>query len=259
MSVFNLNKNLGNYVRTTDRTGAVFQNQYSYLFDGVNEHIELPDINSLDGISALTVSCRIKKPILTINEAIVVKWDFPNQASWAFQTSNFNGNELQVFIAEALGSAGDFSGFTTNANLLINTWYHVAFVYNGATSVAADRIKIYVNGIEPLITITNTPPISLTSATSTVKIGKFGGALDRFFNGNIDEVRIWTRAFSTTDILDDVNGGTPKTPNTVGLISSYRMGDGDIWNGINWNSLDAVSGNNGLSNNMEEADRVLDV
>ena len=63
-------------------------------------------------------------------------------------------------------------------------------------------MKIYVDGVAGALTQgAGAVPATLTSAGSaTVKIGKFGGSLRRWFNGSIDDVRIYNRPLSHTEI-----------------------------------------------------------
>ena len=79
-------------------------------------------------------------------------------------------------------------------------WYHVAFVYDGDGATNPDRLKIYVDGEEKTLSFMGTIPSLLQNSSASVKIGKFGGTLDRYFNGTIDDVRIYNRALSEAEI-----------------------------------------------------------
>ncbi|GAG53582.1 unnamed protein product, partial [marine sediment metagenome] len=93
---------------------------------------------------------------------------------------------------------------------------HVAFVYDGTLGASSSaRIKIYVNGILTASTLTGTPPTSIPDSNSTIKIGRWGGSLERFYTGSIDEVTIWNRSLLATEIQSYYNGSRNKYPDEV--------------------------------------------
>ncbi len=174
-------------------------------FDGTDDAVDAGDINALDGINKMTVSLWFKQNGLVVNKGLVAKSDYQTQDSWALQTDNSNSDELRVFVFNNISSDDGQNWIsTTDANLVSGTWYHVVMVYDGTLSNAS-RIKFYINGQERATTVGGTIPTSLTSATSTVKIGKFGGSLDRYWNGSIDEVKIYTQALTAAQAAANYN------------------------------------------------------
>jgi hypothetical protein len=86
----------------------------------------------------------------------------------------------------------DLSGLTT---LTINTWYHVAFVYNYATS----QQILYLNGVQDNI---KSSAAAYQGTNGTISIGSTQLFLaTNFFTGYIDNLKIVTRAKSATEIL----------------------------------------------------------
>ncbi len=240
------------------RSQFQFSNLYSYLFDGVNESINIPDSSSLDFTTKLTVSAWIKQPSLAVDKGIVVKWDYQTEGTFGFQTAGVS-DELQVFVANALTDSGGNHGSTTNADMVAGNWYNIVFVYDGDGATNADRLKIYMNGAEKTMSFTGTISASLQNSAASVKIGKFGGELDRFFIGNIDEVGLFNSSLSSSEISEIYNNGKPKDlrkhSKTNNLVSYFRMGDGDTFDGTNWTLIDQKGTNNGTSVNMEISDR----
>jgi hypothetical protein len=91
-------------------------------------------------------------------------------------------------------------------------WYHVAGVYNAS----AQTLDIYVNGVLDNGTLRGIIPASQLNAAVNVNIGRrtslYGGF---YFNGVIDDLRIYNRALSQSEIQDDMNtpvGSPPPTP-----------------------------------------------
>ena len=81
-----------------------------------------------------------------------------------------------------------------------NTWSHLAFTYDGSF------MRLYVNGVE----VTNQPLTgSAVVSTGALKIG--GNAIwGEWFAGLIDEVRLYNRALTPTQLQTDMN--SPITP-----------------------------------------------
>jgi prepilin-type N-terminal cleavage/methylation domain-containing protein len=85
--------------------------------------------------------------------------------------------------------------FGSNYEIVTGQWTHIVFTWD-ANNVAT----WYVNGVQ-------TRSASFT-ATSNANIGfQIGGrsSLDSFYNGLIDEVRVYNRALSATDVSDVYN------------------------------------------------------
>ncbi|MDP4008875.1 MAG: LamG domain-containing protein, partial [bacterium] len=75
-------------------------------------------------------------------------------------------------------------------------WHHVVFVNTG---VAGEQ-KIYVNGVDDSeVTASETSSFSYTGPHS-IRLGRRGVCNDSYRNGKIDDVRIWNRALSSTEI-----------------------------------------------------------
>ncbi len=115
--------------------------------------------------------------------------------------------------------------------LNVNTWYHVAGTYDG------DTLKCYVNG--SLDGVAAFKGSIYDSSAYNVRIGKLaydaGGT--RFWNGKIDEVRIWNRALTKAEIDSNRNRQIDPTMQT-GLVGYWRFNEGS------GNSITDLSGNN---------------
>jgi hypothetical protein len=82
----------------------------------------------------------------------------------------------------------------------VNTWSHLATTYDGA------MLRLYVNGTQA-----GAQALSGAMAISNNPL-RIGGnsALGEYFQGRIDEVRVYNRALSQTEIQTDMN--TPAIP-----------------------------------------------
>ncbi|MDQ3580592.1 MAG: LamG domain-containing protein [Pseudomonadota bacterium] len=79
--------------------------------------------------------------------------------------------------------------------LLANTWVHLATTYNGSTQL------LYVNGTE---VASRAQSGSIEVSNGALRIG--GNSLwGEFFQGRIDDVRVYNRALSATQVNTDMN------------------------------------------------------
>jgi len=107
-----------------------------------------------------------------------------------------NGNKLAGHITTS--SESTITGGTT---LSSGVWYFATLVYDGA------NINLYLNGSTDATQVAKTG--SLKTATETVSIGRDNqGATTEYFSGQLDEVCIWNRALSSTEVTALYNSGS---------------------------------------------------
>lgn len=106
----------------------------------------------------------------------------------------------QFFVSPAGGLVYQRNSDTPldfNAKLEIETWYHVVVTFD-----TTNGMVMYLDG-NMIDTDSDT---STTSENDFVtKIGASDGTAQDFFNGTIDEVRLYKRALSWKEILDLYN------------------------------------------------------
>lgn len=163
----------------------------SYIAD-TNEYVSLTTPNGLDVTGDVTVSAWIK-PSTTSNDGKI----FSNytQPSWlGYKLGIFSNNKIEFEI-------GDGSSATVNRSasggqtLEPNKWYHVVGMY----SDSGDFLRTYVNGVLDR-SITTTKVMSANNGTAY--IGKDAPTQTRYFQGNIDDVRVYNRILSDTEIMN---------------------------------------------------------
>ena len=97
--------------------------------------------------------------------------------------------------------------------------------YNGSGHVT--RINVYVNGsLDNGTTTTSGSYTAMSNTTQPLEIGRFTSG--SYADGHIDEVAIFNTELSATDVENIYNSGLPNDlTGTSGLVSWWRMGDGD--------------------------------
>ena len=152
------------------------------------------------------------------------------------------------FYHNGAGSAG-----ATN-DLTLNVWQHIAVVKNGATAT------VYKNGVAlRSFSVANNAP-----TTGSANLGYWYDVNDanRYYQGNIDDVRVYSRVLSASEILQLSKAGTAKinvsqnSKVTSGLVGLWSFNGPDV----SWTSATAGTatdrsgqGNTGTLTNMSQA------
>jgi hypothetical protein len=161
-------------------------------FDGSNDYVDLGNNASLklSQGGSLEAWFKINQFASGYGNTIIMKGDGPNWANLhyiLFQDSGTNNIILSVSDGATHGREGP-----TTSNLIKDTWYHVVGTWNDTTKC------IYINGsLEQCVSSNVMPKDTMTSCK--VFIGKTHSNY-YFFNGTIDEVKIYNRALSAEEI-----------------------------------------------------------
>lgn len=180
-----------------------------------SQYAYINNLATINGVNAMTVEFWLKPETLAVNRGIVSRSDgaTANQFTIA-QDGNAGFNAIQVSIA---ANAGDWFGNYfrfSNDTLASGSWKHYAVVYDGSLTGDANRLKLYVNGVQDTIQASSgSVAASLTTITQPLQIGNRGSGESNYYDGLIDEVRIWTAARTEAQILAnyqrELGGGEP--------------------------------------------------
>lgn len=183
------NGNGGTLTSATWTTSGRFGS--ALVFNGSNSWVTVPDANSLDLTTAMTLEARVYPTVQPTGwRAIIVKEQTGGVAYYlhAGSTSS-NRPATGVFAAGAEWSL--FGG----TRLTANTWTHLAATYDGVTQ------RLYVNGVQ---VSSRAQTGAIATSNSPLRIG--GNAVwGEYFQGRIDEVRVYNRVLSQAEIQSDLN------------------------------------------------------
>jgi hypothetical protein len=110
---------------------------------------------------------------------------------YSFDMKFANGNLIHGDIGN--GSSWITTSADASFSYTTGTWYHVAYV------VTPTGYSIYVNGVLVGSGTYGTSTPLLYDSNHPIKIGQYGGGSE-YFNGMIDEVRIYNRALNAAEI-----------------------------------------------------------
>jgi hypothetical protein len=182
-------------------------------FDGVNDVVTVNDSSSLALTTAMTIEAWVNPRTPSGWRTVVMK-ERPSGLAYTLY-GNTASNQPSVEITTTSGV--ELRGASA---LPLNMWTHLAATYDGA------RIRLYVNGVQ---TTTVAATGTLVTSASPLRIG--GNLVwGEYFDGIIDEMRIYNRALTATEIQTDMNtavGGGP-LPDTTPPVRSNGQPTGTL-------------------------------
>ena len=154
----------------------------SIAFDGTDDYLDSGDV--LDLTASFTISAWINKS--ADEGSIVSKRDNGFTTGYDFNI-DASGNLVMAWI-----NAGTNS-ITSSIPIPNNVWHQVAVVYDGTDA------KLYIDGIEDTAAV-STPSLNAPLDTSEYFRIATGGSAASYFEGNIDEVRVFDVALTESEL-----------------------------------------------------------
>jgi hypothetical protein len=169
-------------------------------FDGVNDRIETIDTSQTNNLSAMSVLAWVRLDDLLNNNfagAVSRQDSFSNR--WYMAQ---DGNDAGVRIGVANG--GDAYGTVAPSGFAEGVWCQWLMVYDGTMPTDEEKLTFYFNGQKQTLTIPN--PIPSTTPSNSLRI-RIGALASNYWEGAIDDVRIWDQAITAEDVADLYAGG----------------------------------------------------
>lgn len=199
-------------------------------FDGDDDYVNCGDVDAFDNLTEFTIEAWVYWHDLTPLSTIISKradhWD---KIQLGLGASGY-GAEIGT-VDDLLFQIGDGTlgqAYTTGGIISINTWYHLAVVFDGTQATNEEKLKLYENGDQHMLTFIgtvpdapnfqNTAPITLGNETISSTVTNLDGILD--------EARIWKIARSQAEIQANMNDFI--CSNAELLLAYYTFEDGGI-------------------------------
>jgi hypothetical protein len=216
---------LGNYEGVLTN-GATYDNgilNNGFKLDGVNDYVDYGDSLNLH-LDNWSYSCWIKLDGLSGNMYAFSK-AFYGPGKGRFGLYKSTNNKLGFLF---VGISTNILVETTDTTVNADEWYHVS-----VTLDRDDKIKMYVNGVLQNLTT--------TSGTNDLKPHKNSFLINTFpfrigtytynnygswaeFNGTVDELGVWNRVLTQSEITELYNNGLGKEcDKTITSISSPNV------------------------------------
>ena len=212
----------------------------SILLNGNSDYVTVPDNNSLDHSDSISVEVWINPCKVSNDNFIVSKvWCSGSQAAYYL---NVKDGRL-VWLWDNDGYCGNTPSIYQSVNpiILLNQWQHVAVVHT------TTGVSLYHNGSIVNAILASGSFGTINNSSESFRIGNYksiSGALVGYFNGFIDDLRIWNYDLSAAEIQSRMNNEL--SGNEFGLMAYYNMNLTGAGQGI---ALPNIAASTGATNN----------
>lgn len=188
--------------------------------DGIDDYVSTGYNEKLNS-DAFSVEAWIYPTDANItNQNVVTNSDIYSQTGFKFPKTNDKWNSFTFELSVDNSWKELTASFPSSA---INKWNHLAATFDGYF------MRIYLNGI---LVGTQEVTGTYTKSSRNLMIGN-NDERSEFFKGTVDEVRVWGRAVSQCEIINnmktcELNGDNNGLANQVALTAYYRFNQGLI-------------------------------
>ncbi len=186
-------------------------------FDAVDsEYVDLGSLQSDWTTTGITVEAWVNWHD-TLNTTFPRIFEMGNVTDSVTPNENFaiaqesGSSRLALYIHDGL----TWKALNADNFIMPNKWTHVAVTVN---TNASDNATIYKNG---KVVATGTMPVPTNSARDNVAIGKSNFDNDSYFDGQIDELRIWGSVRSVSEINNNMFTTYETLTDSTGIVAYY--------------------------------------
>ena len=213
---------LGIFSVTGATAASSFSNTFSTVFDGTDDFAEgASDFESFDGGTQMSISFWFKTQA-TSQQEVITQWD---------ASTNDNRNLRIIFIPSStrvdIYLTQNIAYRSTSTTINTDTWHHAVMTYNGGNT-GNQRVKFYLDGSVQSQIGFNGPTAMKSDPASPLTVGARTDYAFSEFNGNLDEISIFSAELTSGQVSTYYNSGVPTDlTGQSNLIHWWRMGDGD--------------------------------
>ena len=162
--------------------GARFNGSSSYIALGTNT-----PLNNYNGEQTISVWIY---PTTAIQQTII---GYRNDSTTKWNTLRLNSNNTLSFLLRSLSY---LSTPTTVGTVNLNAWNHVC------VTIDSSNITFYINNGtgEAFSNVAFSNHVSSFTSSEPTDIGRRGSFSNQYFNGSIDQVRIFTKSLSSNEV-----------------------------------------------------------
>ncbi|MFK8110684.1 MAG: DUF4347 domain-containing protein [Rubripirellula sp.] len=205
----------------TDTPDVDSANPYSLSFDGVNDFVQIPADASLNLSGSSFTQAVWMKPTIDDNAYHGVLGYQPSNGTvnrypgiWVYQQNR---------IHAGFGDGSNWNSLLTGEVLTPGVWNHVATTFDGTS------YKVFVNGsqVHSTTSFAGRTPVG----TNRIDIGR----IDNYFEGSLDDVRIYNRALSASEISVLIDGAdVPPIPVDGEFVANTLVNGFDTPIAVDW-------------------------
>lgn len=159
-------------------------------FDGINDYVNCGSDSSLDTTDAITIEVWVKTTAAATQRMVGKSGDSGDSwVGWSFLVNSDGTLFSRCHIT-------DNRDVQSNETVNDGNWHHIV-----AKAEAGQLRKIYIDGNEATYSTQETAESGTYTNSQTLKIGRHTYSAIQYFNGSIDEVKIYNRALSASEVV----------------------------------------------------------
>ncbi|MCI0641905.1 MAG: PKD domain-containing protein [Gemmataceae bacterium] len=184
------NNNNGTIINATWSSTA--QSGQSLYFNGVDATVRIADSASLDLTNGMTLEAWIRPKDISNWRSVLLK-EGDQTLSYGLYANGDGARKNTPALYAYNGES--FNALRGTSTIRTGRWTHLAGTYDGST------LRLYVNGV---LVGTRAVTGNLIVSNGALTIGG-NSVWGEFFKGNIDDVRVYNRALTQSEIQTDMN------------------------------------------------------
>ena len=167
-------------------------------FDGIDDYLTVPISSSLSSITNQATIAMFVKYTEPVNPRSYCLWRYGTTVNNVTSSAKIGGGDNILYALHYSNGQGLGGVYVKSINPLVeNQWYHIALCYDGT------KEQLFING-ELQDEVAST--VILDTPDDRLWFGRNGYAANpKYYNGIIDEIRIYNRALTETEIMDLYN------------------------------------------------------
>jgi hypothetical protein len=194
--------------------GAIDSGQ-SAFFGGNNDRVTASNFSSVLGTNrAFTISGWFFPSSISNNLDAITAWSTTGTTAanfvlgrhsggtWQYRLGHANSNEIKVIFSDAYE---------------VDKWVHVAFTYDGSKDESG--VTLYLNGVAATVSSINDNNLTTNTDYPNFAIG-YGAWNGDYYNGYVDQVRIYSSELSSSEVSDLANETNVPTST---LVAHYKL------------------------------------
>lgn len=201
---------------------VTLDNERSLLLNGSNQYGNAGNVFNYDVANQWSIVLRIWPDNFGAQRCIISKtYDTSNVYGYGLYTTT--GGELLW----QMRAPSQLREHTTTFTLTAQVFTQIALTYNGGQNINGTRL--YKNGVVGVTPSSGAITTSFLTGQDFL-LGRRGSSFH--LSGYIDEISVWNKALSDSEVSTLYNGGDLPNPQSVSfndsLVSYYPCGDGDV-------------------------------
>ena len=192
--------------------GTGFTPATGLSFDGTDDHISI-NHNSAFNTNTFTMEAYFKTTSTAAGQGILCKYDTTEINGFCLYLNSSGRLQFEYAVPNNESTSSSSASGLNDGN-----WHHIALAFGGG------KVLLYIDGaLDNEITFSNIPETPTNTESLYIGYSTFNNV---YFNGDIDEVRYWSRTLCSDEIL--AQQSCELAGNESGLVAYYNLNAGNV-------------------------------